>query len=122
MSDAGFLLDEHVPPTIQARLIQQEPRLRVFAIGDDVAPKRGASDSDLLRWVEANQCLLVTNNRATMPIHLEKHLSEGRHVPGIVQLPRRMNINIVIEDLVLIWTMGAPDEFQDQIVYLPLRG
>jgi hypothetical protein len=49
MSDIGFLLDEHIPPIIQARLSQQEPRLRVFAVGDDVAPERGTPDGDLLR-------------------------------------------------------------------------
>jgi hypothetical protein len=121
LSDIGFLLDEHVPPIIQARLNQREPRLLVYAVGDDAAPLRGAPDSELLRWIEANQCMLITNNRATMPIHLERHLAEGRHVSGIVQLPRQLNINLVIEDLLLIWTAGEPDEFQDQILYLPLR-
>ena len=120
MSEIGFLLDEHVPPLIQARLNQRESRLRVYAIGDEMAPIPGAPDGELLRWIETNQCFLVTNNRATMPIHLEAHLAENRHVPGIVQLPRRMNINEVIEDLLLIWAVSRPDEFQDQILYLPL--
>ena len=121
MSDIGFLLDEHVPPIIQARLNQREPRLRVYTVGDNAAPMRGTSDGELLRWIEANQCLLVTNNRATMPLHLAAHLAHGRHLPGIVQLPRRLNVGVVIEDLLLIWAAGQPDEFQDQILYLPLR-
>ena len=30
------------------------------------------------------------------------------------------NIGIILEDLLLIWNAGQPDEFRDQIVYLPL--
>jgi len=65
--------------------------------------------------------MLITNNRATMPVHLRAHLARGRHVPGIVQLPRRMNVSITVDDLLLIWGASLPNEFQDQIVYLPLR-
>lgn len=63
---------------------------------------------------------LVTNNRATMPVHLQAHLTQERHVPGIVQLPRRMNVGAILDDLLLIASASLPDEFQDQIVYLPL--
>ena len=64
--------------------------------------------------------MLVTNNRATMPVHLQAHLSQGKHVPGIVQLPRRMNIGAILDDLLLIWGASQPGELQDQIVYLSL--
>lgn len=43
------------------------------------------------------------------------------HVSGIIQLPRRMNIRAVLDDLWLIWAAARPDEFQDQIVHLPLQ-
>ncbi len=65
--------------------------------------------------------MLVTNNRASMPGHLADHLALGRHVPGIIQLPRRMNIRAILDDLWLIWAAAQPNEFQDQIVHLPLR-
>ncbi len=121
MSTISFLLDENIPLIVQARLQQMEPRMQVYAIGEGLAPPKGASDPDILAWIEANGCMLVTNNRATMPTHLQAHLSQGRHVPGIVQFPRRMNLNTILDDLWLIWGAGLPDEFQDQIVYLPLR-
>lgn len=56
-----------------------------------------------------------------MPVHLQAHLDRGQHVPGIVQLPRRMRISAILDDLWLIWGASLPDEFRDQIVYLPLR-
>jgi hypothetical protein len=121
MSAIGFLLDENVPLMLQAQLQNMEPRLPVHAVGEGIAPPKGASDPDILTWIEAHGCMLVTNNRATMPGHLQAHLARDGHVPGIMQFPRRMNHNAILNDLLLIWGASLPDEFQDQIVYLPLR-
>ena len=121
MSDLGFLLDEHVAHLLGHRLHVRVPHLRVYAIGDGVAPPIHPLDPDILLWIEANNCLLITNNRASMPVHLTDHLNIGHHVPGIIQLPRRMSIGPILDELLLIWGAGLPDEFRDQIVYLPLR-
>jgi len=122
MSTISFLLDEHVPLLIQAQLEQMEPKLRVYAIGDGVAPPKGTPDPDILLWIEAHGCMLVTNNRSTIPVNLRAHLDQGRHVPGIIQLPRRVrSFGTILNDLLLIWGASLPDEFRDQIVYLPLR-
>lgn len=120
MSLVCFLFDENVPPLIQAQLARLEPGLRLYQIGDGVAPATGTPDPAILLWIEAHGCMLVTQNRASMSGHLADHLALGHHVPGIVQLPRRMNIRAILDDLWLIWAAARPDEFQDQIVYLPL--
>lgn len=121
MSALCFLLDEHVPLVIQAQLGQKEPELRVYAIGDGIAPPKGTPDPDILSWIEARGCMLVTNNRSSIPVHLLAHLEQGRHVPGIVQLPKRMwNIGAILDDLLLLRSASRPDEFRDQIVHLPL--
>ena len=65
--------------------------------------------------------ICFSTNRASMTVHLAAHLALGRHVPGIIQLPRRMNIGVILDDLWLIWAATQPDEFWDQIVHLPLR-
>ncbi len=121
MSTVCFLLDEHVPLIIQAQLEQREPGIRVYAIGEGIAPPKGVPDPDILCWIETHGCILVTNNRATMPVYLQAHMAQYRHVPGIVQLPWRMNVSAIVDDLLLIWGASLPGEFQDQIVYLPLR-
>lgn len=121
MSPVSFLLDEHVPPLIQAQLAQMTPDLRVYVIGEAMTPARGTPDPDVLSWIAAHGCMLVTNNRASMPGHLAEHLALGYHVPGIIQLSRRLNIRAILDDLWLIWAVALPDEFRDQIVHLPLR-
>jgi hypothetical protein len=121
VSSPGFLLDENVPLAIRAQVRRREPAIRVSVVGQSGAPPKGTPDPDLLRWIEEQDCLLVTNNRRTMPVHLRDHLAAGRHVPGILILPSLLDLGAVIEDLMLIWGASRPDEFQDQITYLPLR-
>lgn len=121
MNAIGFLLDQHGSLTIRTRLQRLAPAVRVYAVGDAEAPPKSTPDPDLLRWAEAHACLLLTNNRASMPGHLASHLARGRHVPGILQLPEQLDPGRVLEDLFLIWDAGEPEEFRDRIVYLPLK-
>lgn len=117
----GFLFDEHVPPFLLRQLKRRAVNTRVFIVGDENSLPQGTPDPDILLWIEANHCLLVTNNRATMPRHLADHIAAGRHVPGIVQLPYPFEIGAILEDLMLILGAAQPEELQDQIIYLPLR-
>lgn len=55
-----------------------------------------------------------------MPVHLANHLLEGRHVPGVLQLPERLNFGRMLEDILLIWSAGTPEDYRDRIAYLPL--
>jgi hypothetical protein len=116
----GYLLDEHVPIALGLHLVRQEPSIELSRVGDGIAPSLSASDPELLRWIEAHDRVLVTNNRSTMPAHLESHLASGGHVPGIVQLPRLVSIAAIVADLVLLWSAASPEEIRDRIIYLPL--
>jgi hypothetical protein len=117
----GFLRDEHLPPALAAALRRGDPTMAVEVVGRGRAPPLGTPDPALLRWIEEHGCLLVTNNRASLPRHLADHLASGRHVPGILVVPRRLlGWRPLIDDLALIWRAAAPGEFQDRIEHLPL--
>ena len=105
---------------VRGFLLQTNAAITAYAIGDGIAPPKGTVDPDILDWIEANNCWLVTNNRASMPVHLRDHLSSGKHIPGIIQLPRRLDVAQIAADLVLLWSAARPGEFQDQLVHLPL--
>ncbi len=116
----GFLLDEHVPIALAVQLQRRDSSIHVYRVGDGVAPPISASDPDLMRWIETMGCILVMNNRSTMPVHMGSHLSGGGHVPGIVQLPRQVSIPSIVDDLILLWSAALPEDLRDRIVYLPL--
>lgn len=116
-----YLLDEHVPPTYRAQLIYHETSLTVWVVGDEGAPARGTPDPEILRWCERNHFNLITNNRRSMPQHLDDHLAAGHHVPGIFTINLEVSMGLIIEQLILIAGASHEDEFLDEIVYIPLR-
>jgi hypothetical protein len=119
MSRPCFLLDEHIPHAILRGLRLRESAIRVFVVGGAFGePGIETPDPELLVWIEEHGCLLVTNNRATMPEHLANHLAQGRHIPGILIIPRRFTLGATIDILHLIWAASYEDDFFDQIVYL----
>ncbi|MCK4765697.1 MAG: DUF5615 family PIN-like protein [Candidatus Aminicenantes bacterium] len=120
MPDIRYLLDENVTPVLRTELLRLETRIVVWKVGDPGAPAWGTDDPAILRWCEENFFLLVTNNRKSMPQHLAEHLSDGGHVPGIIELKPNMSIGETIEELLLIWGASEPGEYRDLIIYLPL--
>ena len=55
-----------------------------------------------------------------MPVHLDDHIAQGRHVPGIFILNADLSIGQNLDELILIAEGSFDDEYQDQIVFLPL--
>jgi hypothetical protein len=55
-----------------------------------------------------------------MPVHLIEHITQNRHVPGILILNPDMSIGETLEELILIAGGSFDEEYQDQIVHLPI--
>ena len=120
MSIIRYLLDENVDPVYRRELLKREPTMTVWLMGMPGTSPLGTLDPDILRWCEAHGFLLVTNNRKSMPVHLSDHLATGEHIPGIFELNPNMSMGETIEELWLIWNVSEVQEYQDQIVYLPI--
>jgi hypothetical protein len=126
MSDIRFLLDENVDVLYHTQLLKREPTMVVYTtmvvwrLGMPGAPPRGTADAAILLWCEENSFILVTNNRRSMPGHLQDHLAGGRHVPGILVMSAGMSIGETIEELLLIWDASQEKEYRDRIWFLPL--
>jgi len=119
MSWARYLVDEDTPHAIRDQLLRRQPSIEVRVVGDGIAPGLGTPDREILGWIERNGYVLVSRNRRTIPGHLREHLAAGGHVPGVFLLRRGYSLGAVIEDLLLIWEAGSPDEFGDRAEYLP---
>ena len=107
-------------PALRRALKRAQPEMIVWRVGDVTAPPLHLPDPDILVWCEENEHILVTNNRASMPVHLANHLNAGRHMPGILVIKRNMPWGVLIDELEFIWQHISPDELIDQIKYLPL--
>ncbi|NJN93203.1 MAG: DUF5615 family PIN-like protein [Anaerolineales bacterium] len=121
MSAIKYLLDENVDPSLRHALHQHWPNMVVWAVGDPGAPLRSTPDPDILVWCEAHAVSLVTNNRASMPVHLQDHLTAERHVPGIFILNPGMSFGETVDELALIWMAAEPEIYADLVNFLPIR-
>lgn len=120
MTNLQYLFDENFGQRLRKAMRSAAPQITVWCVGDAGAPSLGTNDPEILIWCEAYNFVLVTDNRRSMPAHLQDHLSAGRHVPGIFVLRPDLSMGETIDELVLSWEASLPNEFRDQIRYLPI--
>ena len=118
-SSIRFLIDENTPHLIRDGLQRCHPEIEVLVIGGKGAPSIGTQDEEILKFIEREGYILITLDRSTMPVHLQTHLQEGGHIPGILILRPHFSYGQIIETLELIWFADEPEEFQDQLEYIP---
>ncbi len=114
-----FLLDENLSPRLQAGLQRRYPGIDVLRVGNPNAPMGGTSDPDILLYLEEQQRLLLTSNRASMPVHIAHHLADGHHHWGIVFIRRNVSYAILIDEVGIIWGASTPDEWRNRVVWIP---
>jgi hypothetical protein len=102
-------------------MVRAEQSVIVRCVGDPSVPPRGTPDDVLLIWCEEHGFFLVTNNRASIPVHLTAHLAANRHVPGIFMMNASMTIGQHAAELLLIADTTSMDDHTDLLQYLPLR-
>ena len=115
-----YLMDENIDPIYPSQIRSKQPQLTIRVIGEPSTPSKGTKDPAILVWCEEYNFILVTNNRKSMPVHLNDHLQANRHIPGIFILNTNLSIGQNIDELILIAECSFANEYQDQITHLPL--
>ena len=115
-----YLLDEHVNPAIQRQLRRLIRELDARCVSDGDAPPKGTRDDDLLAWANANEFILITEDRRTMPGAIARRSELGEYTFGVFFIRPGACIGAVIEALELIWHTSAHNEFIDSALFIPL--
>lgn len=76
-------------------------------------------DPEVLRIAAIAGRMLVTHDRRTMPAHFER-FSATQRSPGVVIVPKRVPIGVVVSDLLLLWSASEAEEWVDRLVWIPL--
>jgi len=79
-----------------------------------------ATDPALLAWAAQEKRLLVTHDWRTMPSHAATLIAAGESIAGLLVVPRRLPINLVIDELELIVICSDEADWQNIIKRLPL--
>jgi len=113
-----LLTDENFKRQILIGLRRRAASVDAVRVQD--AGLSGAEDPDILAWAAAERRVLLTHDAQTVPDFAYQRLREGVPMSGVVIVPDQMAIGRAIEDLVLMLEAGSQDDFEHQILYLPL--
>ena len=82
----------------------------------------GILDPEVLERAAAQERILITHDRQTMPEHFRERLAQGKSSPGVLIVSQFEPLGPVVETIVMIWAASTPEEWQNQIRYLPSLG
>lgn len=115
-----FLLDENLSPRLKAALKRLDVQIDVLRVGDKGAPPLRTLDPDILRYLATTQRLLVTDNRSTIPDHLDEHYAAGGSSHwGIVWVRPGISMGQVVDELYMIWSASEAEEWIDRLDWIP---
>ena len=113
-----LLSDENFNGDIVRGLLFRHPGLNLRRVQDVGLEK--ADDPTILEWAAANNRILLTHDRATMPDFAYARVVAGQPMPGVFILNDRIAVRQAIDELLLIEAGSQQVEWTDLVVYLPL--
>ncbi|MGB5961609.1 MAG: DUF5615 family PIN-like protein [Coleofasciculaceae cyanobacterium] len=79
----------------------------------------GVKDPEVLAIAAQQGRILVSHDRKTMPSEFAEFLANNQSA-GVIIVSRRLAIEVVIEELLLIWEASIAEEWVNRIAKLPL--
>lgn len=113
-----FQADANFNAVIVKGLLRRQPLIDIQSA--DEAGLAGVPDPEVLVRAAESRRILVSHDYHTMPDHFAEYLASGHHSPGVLLLHQQTPIAQAIEALLLVWDASEPDEWRDQLTYLPL--
>jgi hypothetical protein len=114
-----YAADENFNNDIVWGLLRRNPELDILRIQD--AGLVGADDPTVPAWAADTGRLLLTHDVKTITRYAYERVARGESMPGVVEVSRLVPIGSVIDDLLLLAEASTENEWQGQILYLPLR-
>lgn len=79
----------------------------------------GLEDVEVLGVAARDGRILVPHDQSALPRHVGEFVRSQRS-PGLIVVPQRLPVGEVADDLILIWTATAVEEWTDRIAFLPI--
>jgi predicted nuclease of predicted toxin-antitoxin system len=114
-----FLADENFDHKTLAGLKRRAPDLDIVA-AQEVGLREG-EDPQVLEWAAQEERLVVTHDVSTFADFAYERITAGLHMPGVIEIPETVPRSVIIEELILIASASEPHDWDNRVVYLPLR-
>lgn len=113
-----FLFDEDCNGRIVCGARRRAPTLNTVTALE--AGLGEATDDAVLGRAASESRAVISHDYSTMRARAEDRLRAGLPMAGLILVPQSMQLGKMIEELVLIAETSSPEEWQGQIVFLPL--
>jgi hypothetical protein len=115
----SYLADEDFSGRIVRGQLLRDFRIDLVCVQD--VGLSGADDVRILQWAANNRRVTLTHDIRTMPVHAKNLIARGDHPAGVFIVDDHASIGWCIEDLLLIAECCELGEWQDQLLYLPMK-
>lgn len=114
-----FLVDENFNYDIVRGLLRRAPTIDLRRVQDEGLS--GADDPTILAWAAETGRILLTHDVSTITDFAYQRVRAGLTMPGVIEVNQRARLGQIIEDILLLAEVSATDEWEGQILYVPLR-
>lgn len=118
MTPVRYLFDENCNARIVRGIRRRASRLDVVTVQE--AGLGSADDSAILARAAEQGLLVVSHDVRTMTAHATARLQAKEPMAGLLVIPQTYPVGQAIEELLLIAEVSTGEEWQGQIIFLPL--
>ncbi len=112
-----YLADADLNQTIVQAVLRHEPELDFQTAHS--ANLYGLSDEKVLAIAAQSNRILVSHDRKTMPKQFANFISNEESC-GLIIVQKKLPMNQVVDDLILIWMTSELEDWKNRIFSLPL--
>jgi hypothetical protein len=113
-----FLADEDFDNRILRAFRRRQPELD-WVRAQDVGLS-GRDDDIVLQFAAENERVVLTRDVSTMTSVAYRRIERAEPMPGLIVVPHRMAIGQAIEELIFLAKESESNEWQRQVIWLPL--
>ena len=114
-----FAADENLNYNIVRGLLRRKADLNIIRIQD--VGLSGKDDATVLKWAAQEDRILLTHDVTTITKYAFERISDGLPMPGVFAIKMTSSLGEIIDNIILLADYSYENEWEDKIVYLPLK-
>lgn len=114
-----FAADENFNNDILRGLQRRYPELDIIRIQDTEIAE--ADDPTVLEWTAQENRILLTHDVKTITKFAYERVAINLPMPGVFEIKNSVPVGIAIEELATIIEASSADEWENQVIFIPLH-
>lgn len=110
--------DENFNNDVVHGLLRRNPDIDLVRIQD--VGLSGTDDERVLEWAADTSRILLTHDVKTLISFANERVREGKSMPGVFEVSRKVSVGVAIEDLLVLTMCSLEGEWEGQVLFLPL--